>query len=125
MICHFGKMSFVLRNFGLYDSRMATLLAGGAGPVQFKEGMMRQKWGLIRAVSVAVLFSTICVLNNGTRSVHTLLEIRATDPAPIAAQADEGQADDGLTPLQPDAAINPKTDQDDQAELHARERLEP
>lgn len=87
---------------------------------------MRQKWGLIRAVSVAVLFSAICVLNNGSRAVHTLLEIRATDdPAPIAAPADEGQADEGLTPLKPDAAIHPMTDQDDPAELPAREQLEP
>lgn len=115
----------MLGNFRPYDSRIATHLAGGAGSVQFKEAMMRQKWGLIRAVSVAALFSTVCILNNGSRAIHTLLEIPATGPAPTVLPVNEATADDEFARSKPDAASDPETQQDDQAEVRAGEPVEP
>jgi len=63
---------------------------------------MRQKWGLVRAVSVAILFSAICFLNNGSRAVHTLLELRAAGHSSVTPQTNQATVDEQLDQSKPD-----------------------
>lgn len=80
---------------------------------------MRQKWGLIRAVSVAILFSTVCVLNNGSRTIYTLLEIRGAGVTPVAEPAKAESAVDGLEQSKSDAEVTPETAPDAQTDVGA------